>query len=393
MSDAPAEKLATHAATDPDYSALASEIVDIFYKIYGTHPGFRVNHAKGVVAKGSFVATPAAAALSRAPLFERLSERFGVVAIVAFLVLAGAAVLGWLPGAQVSGVERLTQAGGFLPNGWGAVVAAILTTMFSFLGTEIVTIAAAESDNPRQQIVRATNSVIWRISLFYLGSIFMVVALVPWNDPQLVQQGSYQRTLELIGVPNAKAIVDVIVLVSVASCLNSALYTASRMLFSLSVRGDAPARLRRVGRDGTPRTAVLASTAFGFLTVVANYVVPERVFSFLLATSGAIALLVYLVIAISQLRMRARYAGDHAQRSFRMWLHPWLTYAVILFIGAVLVIMMIRPDHRAGIVATALLSFLVLLAAVLNQRRKRRRNAWKHGDAVDSNAGGRLGKR
>jgi GABA permease len=306
------------------------------------------------------------------------------VFLVVFIELAGAAVLGVLPGAQVSGVARLTEVGAFLPNGRGAVVAAILTTMFSFLGTEIVTIAAAESDNPRQQIVRATNSVIWRISLFYLGSIFMVVALVPWNDPLLAQQGSYQRTLELIGIPNAKAIVDVIVLVSVASCLNSALYTASRMLFSLSSRGDTPARLRRVGRDGTPRAAVLASTGFGFLTVVANYVVPEQVFSFLLATSGAIALLVYFVIAVSQLRMRARFGADIARQSFRMWLHPWLTYAVILFIGAVLMVMLVRPDHRAEIVATALLSFFVLLAARRNQRRKRGVSSVESSESVGS---------
>lgn len=113
--------------------------------------------------------------------------------------------------------------------------------MFSFMGTEIVTIAAAESKNPGQQISKATNSVIWRIGLFYLVSIFIVVALVPWNDPLLASVGSYQTVLERMGIPNAKLIVDIVVLVAVTSCLNSALYTASRMMFSLGKRGDAPA--------------------------------------------------------------------------------------------------------------------------------------------------------
>ncbi|WP_255690360.1 amino acid permease [Pseudonocardia terrae] len=109
----------------------------------------------------------------------------------------------------------------------GAVVAAVLVTMFSFMGTEIVTIAAAESENPAEQIGRATRSAIWRISVFYLASILLVVALVPWSAPELPENGSYQTALDAIGIPNAKLIVDIVVLVAVASCLNSALYTCS----------------------------------------------------------------------------------------------------------------------------------------------------------------------
>lgn len=300
--------------------------------------------------------------------FEFWFALIKVVAIVVFLAVGGAAILGWLPGSQVSGAARLFDRGGFVPNGLGAVLAAMLTTMFSFLGTEIVTIAAAESDNPRQQIVRATNSVIWRISLFYLGSIFVVAALVPWNDPLLPSHGSYQRAMELIGIPHAKAIIDVIVLVSVASCLNSALYTASRMMFSLATRGDAPAALRRTDRSGTPRAAVLASTAFGFVTVIANYVMPEQVFGFLLATSGAIALLVYLVIAISQLRMRRMLEADGAALPLRMWLFPWLTWLVIVFICAVLAIMLTQEAHQLEVGATAVLAIGVVVASWMNRR-------------------------
>lgn len=227
-----------------------------------------------------------------------------VVAIIGFIGLGAMAIFGLLPTSQVSGVSHLFDTQGFLPNGMGAVLGAILTTMFSFMGTEIVTIAAAESKNPGQQISKATNSVIWRIGLFYLVSIFIVVALVPWNDPILASVGSYQTVLERMGIPNAKLIVDIVVLVAVTSCLNSALYTASRMMFSLGKRGDAPAVSQRTNKSGTPYWAVMLSTGAAFLAVFANYVAPAAVFEFLLASSGAIALLVYLVIAISQLRMR-----------------------------------------------------------------------------------------
>ncbi|MFX1767176.1 GABA permease [Paraburkholderia sp. A1RI-2L] len=295
-----------------------------------------------------------------------------VVAIIVFLCIGGAAILGVLPNSGVSGAARLVENGGFMPNGIGAVLAAMLTTMFSFMGTEIVTIAAAESRNPRQQIVRATRSVIWRISLFYFGSIFVVTAIVPWTDPGLTSQGSYQRAMELIGVPHAKAIIDMVVLLAVASCLNSALYTASRMLFSLSVRRDAPALLRTTDHAGTPRAAVLASTAFGFLTVIANYLVPERVFSFLLATSGAIALLVYLVIAVSQLRMRGKLNMVKDDLQLKMWCFPWLTWVVIAFICGVLVVMLMGEDHRTEAAATGALAIFVVVASWLNQRHQQR---------------------
>nr|VUD27300.1 GabA permease [Salmonella sp. NCTC 7297] len=106
-----------------------------------------------------------------------------VIAILAFIALGAAAISGFYPYAEVSGISRLWDHGGFMPNGFGAVLSAMLITMFSFMGAEIVTIAAAESDTPDKHIVRATNSVIWRISIFYLCSIFVVVALIPWNMP------------------------------------------------------------------------------------------------------------------------------------------------------------------------------------------------------------------
>ncbi|MCS3415798.1 GABA permease [Pseudomonas yamanorum] len=305
--------------------------------------------------------------------FEFWFALIKVVAIIGFVILGILAIFGFLPGSQVSGVSHLFDTQGFLPNGMGAVLAAILTTMFSFMGTEIVTIAAAESKNPGQQISKATNSVIWRIGLFYLVSIFIVVALVPWNDPALAAVGSYQTVLERMGIPNAKLIVDLVVLVAVTSCLNSALYTASRMMFSLGRRGDAPAVSKITNKSGTPYWAVLLSTGAAFLAVFANYVAPAAVFEFLLASSGAIALLVYLVIAVSQLRMRQKRTEAGEKIAFKMWLFPGLTYAVIVFIVGVLTIMLFQEAHRVEIMATGILSLLVVAAGLMVSRRRKGR--------------------
>ncbi len=303
--------------------------------------------------------------------FEFWFALIKVIAIIGFIVLGAAAVFGFVPGSQVSGVSHIVDTVGFMPNGLGAVVAAMLTTMFSFMGTEIVTIAAAESKDPGKQITKATNSVIWRIFLFYLVSIFLVVALVPWNNPALPAIGSYQTVLNLIGVPNAKMIVDVVVLVAVTSCLNSALYTSSRMLYSLSKRGDAPKMAQRTSQGGTPYWAVLLSTAAAFLAVFANYVAPAEVFDFLLASSGAIALLVYLVIAVSQLRMRKQREQKGEKIEFKMWAFPVLTWLVIAFIIGVLTVMAIRVDHRVEIIATGLLTIAVVAAGLLVDRRRK----------------------
>ena len=303
--------------------------------------------------------------------FEFWFALIKVLAIIGFIVLGLMAIFGLLPTSQVSGVAHLSDTIGFMPNGMGAVLAAMLTTMFSFMGTEIVTIAAAESKDPSKQITKATNSVIWRIGLFYLVSIFIVVALVPWNDPSLAQLGSYQTVLDRMGIPNAKLIVDIVVLIAVTSCLNSALYTSSRMLYSLSKRGDAPAAAKRTNAAGTPYWAVMMSTGAAFVAVFANYVAPAAVFEFLLASSGAIALLVYLVIAVSQLRMRQKRTALGENISFKMWLFPGLTYAVIVFIVAILTVMLFQEAHRVEIMATGLLSILVVVAGLLVARRRR----------------------
>ncbi|MGC5024880.1 amino acid permease [Tsukamurella sp. DT100] len=303
--------------------------------------------------------------------FEFWFALIKVLAIAAFLVLGTLAIFGLLPGSGVSGVSHLWDTGGFMPNGAGAVIAAMLTTMFTFMGSEIVTIAAAESPEPAKGITKAVNSVVWRICLFYIGSIFVVVALVPWNTLDSAT-GSYQAVLQAMNIPAAAGIMDVVVLVAVASCLNSALYTASRMLYSLASRGDAPRAAGRTTKRGVPAVAVLASMILGFLAVIGNYVLPEKLFGYLLATTGAVALFVYLVIAISQIALRRR---ESTPSPLRMWFFPWATYAVIAFIVFVIVAMIVDPDQRSAVGLSTALAVIVVAASVAHQKRMERRSA------------------
>lgn len=290
-----------------------------------------------------------------------------VVAIIAFIVIGVLAILGAIPGSEASGVGHLWKPDGFMPNGFGAVISGMLVTMFSFMGTEIVTIAAAESPDPARGISRAVNSVIWRICLFYLCSIFVVVALMPYDR---LEDGSYQSVLEAIGVPGAARIMDVVILTAVASCLNSALYTASRMLFSLGERGDAPRVVRRVTPNGVPWVAIIASMVVGFLAVVGNYALPDKIFGYLLATSGAVALFVYLAIAVSQLVLGRRLRATGRTTPVRMWLFPHLTGVVIAFIVAVLVLMAFDDDQQQAIGFSVLSAVVIVAIGVWLQRRR-----------------------
>ncbi|MFC5695521.1 GABA permease [Pseudomonas sp. GCM10022186] len=301
--------------------------------------------------------------------FEFWFAMFKVVAIIGFIALGSAALMGWLPDREVSGLSRLSsEHGGFAPNGMAAVVGAFITVMFSFIGTESVTIAAAESSDPAKNIAKATRSVIWRISIFYLLSIFVIISIVPWNDPLLTVQGSYQRALELMNIPYAKFLVDVVVLIAVTSCMNSSIYIASRMLYSLGRRAEAPAFLKETSSAGVPRAAVIASTLIGAGVAVLNFFAPAGVFDFLLASSGAIALLVYLVIAISQLRMRSLLRRNNVEITFRMWLFPWLTWLVIVFIVCALGVMLVTPEHRTEVTSTISLAIVISFLGIVTAR-------------------------
>ncbi|MET8179570.1 amino acid permease [Streptomyces sp. NPDC005336] len=303
--------------------------------------------------------------------FEFWFAGIKVVAIAAFIVIGGLAVFGLLPHSDNAGagLSHLTDHGGFLPNGPGAILTGVLLVVFSFMGSEIVTLAAGESEDPQRAVSKATNSVIWRIAVFYLGSIFVVVTLLPWDSKAIADKGSYVAALDSIGIPHAGDIMNVIVLTAVLSCLNSGLYTASRMAFSLGRRGDAPAAFGRTTARGVPQAAILGSVVFGFLAVWFNYQWPDTVFDFLLNSSGAVALFVWLVICFTQLRMRGIILRESPEKLIvRMWLFPYLTWATIGMISFVLVYMLTDKDGREQVILSALVALLVVGFALVRDR-------------------------
>lgn len=291
--------------------------------------------------------------------FEFWFASVKVAAIALFLILGVVAIVGLMPNVDAPGLSNLTGNGGFLPNGSSAVLAGILVVVFSFFGAEIATIAAGESENPVDAVKKAVKTTVWRILVFYIGSIAVVVTLLPWNDAS-VAKSPYVAVIDLFGIPGAGTIMDIVVVTSVLSCLNSGLYTASRMLFSLSRRGDAPSSWTRISTRGVPTAAVLSSTVVGFITVGANYLSPDTVFLFLVNTSGAIALFVWLAIAVSQLILRNRMGAEAEKLDMKMWAFPYLTWLSIAAIVALLVGMTVLESTRESLLLSVGLAAVVV---------------------------------
>src|SRR5258708_32423658 len=167
-----------------------------------------------------------------------------VAAIVAFLGAGALFALGAWPGAA-GGLPHLTSHGGFMPNGIVPVLTGAVAATGFYFGAEIVTIAAAESAEPEKAVAETTQSVIWRVLVFYIGSIFLVVAIVPWNDPTRMAR-PYVSVMEVLRIPAAATVMSLVLLTAVLPALNSGLFPSSRMLLALAGHGDPPAAVARL---------------------------------------------------------------------------------------------------------------------------------------------------
>ncbi|MFD7385718.1 amino acid permease [Streptomyces anulatus] len=312
--------------------------------------------------------------------FEFWFASLKVGAIVVFLVLGVLAILGLLPDTDPVGMANLTGQGGFLPNGWGGVVSGVLTVVFAFGGLEVVTIAAAETDDPARAVGRAVRSAVVRILFFYVGSMLVIVTVLPWTAQQ-AGLSPYVKVLDAIGVPSAGQIMNIVVFVALLSALNANLYGSSRMIFSLAERGEAPRGLLKVSRrtgaeGGVPRRAVLASVAFGFVSVLLNLLWPDTVFLYMLNSVGAVLLFVWALIAASQLRLRARLEQEAPEAlSLRMWCFPYLTWVTLAGLFGVLLLMLTDEAARPQVLWSAGATAVVALVAVGRQWRERRGSA------------------
>ncbi len=299
--------------------------------------------------------------------FEFWFASIKVAAILVFIAIAASYAFGWTsPHGATFG--NLVDYGGFTPHGWIAVLAAVPTVFFAMTGAEITTIAAAESAQPGRAVAKMSSAVIVRILIFYVISVLLIVSVTPWNT---VRSGESPFTLALntMHVPWAGTIMSVIILTAVLSCLNSAFYVSSRVLFILAERGDAPQSLVKLNARRVPVGSVLIGAVAGFLGIIAATQAPQVVFDFLVSSSGAVIVFVYMTICIAQITLRRRREREGlAEPAVSMWLFPYLSFAAIAAMAAVLIAMAFTPGLQRDFYVSCITLAVAVIAYLIAHR-------------------------
>jgi GABA permease len=267
-------------------------------------------------------------------------------------------------------LSTMLDHGGFLPCGMNGLLAAIPVVIFSMFGSEMATIAAAESADPAENIAKAGRSVALRIAIFYVFSVALITAIVPWNT-LVIGLSPFKAALDAIGIPGSGQVMSVIVLTAVLSALNSAIYISSRMLFELGRSGDGPRFLQNTARNRTPWIGVLICFAAGSIAMLSQFFVSQDIFSLLAGSAGAIMLFIYILIALAEIRQRRRLEAAGIPIPLKVWLFPWLSYASIVLMVGVLVVLASMPEQRLLLTLSAATVMIVFGALWAHRSLKR----------------------
>ena len=299
--------------------------------------------------------------------FEYWFAVIKVASIIIFLVF-GALVLSYIvPTEAPVGLSNLAAHGGFAPGGMAGIAAAVLIVIFSFGGTEVVAIAAAESNDPAGNIKRVVRSVMARILVFYLGSILVIIAVVPWNDPAIVT-GPFAAALGVLNVPGVEIVMNAVVVVALLSAMNANIYGSSRMLFSLGKRKLAPVAVTHVTGKGVPANAVVSSVAFSFLAVALNWIWPDQIMPILLNVVGSTIIVIWTFIAVTQLILRRRADKNGEHLPVRLWGFPYLSIVTLVVLAGIVAVSMTDTAARTQLLLTASLTAVIWVVSKIALR-------------------------
>ncbi|MFW0772280.1 amino acid permease [Paenarthrobacter nitroguajacolicus] len=297
-----------------------------------------------------------------------------VAVILAFLLVGALLLLGILNG-NSPGLTNFTD---FAPKGIAGIGAGLLIVIFAFGGTEIVAIAAGETKNPEKSVATAIRTVAWRICVFYVGSVFIIVAVLT-PEAANTPEGPFAALLNVARMPAAGTVMALVAVFALLSALNANIYGASRMLHSLASRRHAPAYLKNTATNSVPRAAVLWTVAFGFIAAMLEAIFPGKVLDNLLAIVGSTIIVIWASIAASQIKLRrARDLGttpSTAPTTYRMPLFPYLSYATVGILVLIIIVSMIDSGTRTQLLLTFAATAIIALAGVAVTRRDTKTSA------------------
>lgn len=292
--------------------------------------------------------------------FEFWFAMVKVVAIIGMILLGlGIIFFGIGNGGQPIGFENLWSHGGFMPNGFTGILMSLVLVMFSFGGVELIGITAGEAKNPQKSIPSAINNVVWRILIFYIGALGIMMILYPWNE--IGANGSpFVLIFDNVGIPGAAHIINFVVITAALSAFNSGLFSSGRMLYNLSLQNNGPKFFKKLNKNGNPRRGILFSSLFLLVAVVLNYFVPEKVFIYISSVATVAVITSWTIILITQLKFRqSKTKKEIGKLAFKMPLYPISTYLALAFLALVIVLMAFIEGMRLALVV-APIWFLIL---------------------------------
>ncbi|MBS4174659.1 amino acid permease [Bacillus sp. FJAT-49736] len=285
-----------------------------------------------------------------------------IIAIVALIAIGFVLVfMGFKSHETKATFANLWTHGGFFPNGTSGFLLAFQMAVFSFVGIELVGVTAGEAMDPRKTLPKAINSIPIRILIFYIGALFMIMSIYPWNgvDPD---SSPFVKVFALIGIPAAAGIINFVVLTSAASSCNSGIFSTSRMLYTLANEGKAPKYLKTLNERNVPAPALLCSTLVLLVGVVLNYLLPDKVFTLVTSISTICFIWVWGVIIVSHLRYRKLMPESAKQNPFKMPFAPISNWLVLAFFVFVIVLLGLAADTRIALFITPVWFIILLLS-------------------------------
>lgn len=304
--------------------------------------------------------------------FEFWFALIKVVAIVAMIALGCSVIFfGFTNDWNPIGLANLWQHGGFFPNGISGMLLSLQMVLFAYVGIEMIGLSAGEAENPRKTIPMAIDSLAWRILIFYMGAIFVILAIFPWNE--VGQQGSpFVVMFERIGLREAAGIINFVVITAALSSCNAGIFSGGRLLYALSANGYAPLPFAKLSRYGVPHRAVMATVAVCMTGVVLNYFVPDKAFQYIMAAVTFVGLMVWIAILITQIQFRRSLTKVQvAELAYRTPWWPYSSWFALAFIALVVVLMGFHEDARIALVlGPCLLGVYLAMFYIVGLHRK-----------------------
>ena len=264
-------------------------------------------------------------------------------------------------GGVAIGLSNLWENGGFFTGGWSGFFFALSLVVAAYQGVELIGITAGEAENPQKTLTKAIKDIIWRILIFYIGAIFVIVTVYPWD--QLGTIGSpFVATFAKVGITAAAGIINFVVITSAMSGCNSGIYSAGRMLYTLGINGQGPKFFAKVSRNGVPLFGTIGVLVGLVIGVVLSYIAPENLFVYVYSASVLPGMIPWFIILISQIQFRKVKGAEMGNHPFKMPFAPFTNYLTIAYLIMVLVGMWFNDDTRISLVVGVVFLVIVVIS-------------------------------